>query len=68
MGAPDHLLKLRQGAMAGASAGLSFGQDFRAIAARQYTRPNAQHHWTTRIVQSVPSVESASSIKLVVAR
>jgi hypothetical protein len=30
--------------------------------------PNAQHHETPRIIQSVPPVESASSSEVIVAR
>jgi len=39
-----------------------------AITARQYPGPNAQHHKTPRIIQSVPPVESASSSEVIVAR
>jgi len=44
------------------------GQYLLAITARQYPSPNAQHHETPRIIQSVPPVESASSSEVVVAR
>jgi hypothetical protein len=39
-----------------------------AITARQHPSPNAQHHQTARIIQSMPPVESASSSEVIVAR